>query len=294
MVAKIVLDEITSSGANIEIPTGKTLKIADAGALKINNIAITTGAQGVISKTGTYPIVAGDFTGKSSLIVFVDVSAGTSTETIITLPAEVDFSTCAIHVVSTATHGLGNFITIKNDTPVEVYSLYAKGDHCELVSDGTTAFRTGNEYCTMRGEVALTASFHMAASVRTDTFAGSTSSNYTVITDIGSGWSTTNDDYTAPVAGIYRFGGHVSPSTSAYISGWQIYNTTTTTEYNYVAVAVNMAYGSMNMNEFPIQLAKDDVLNFWCTNHSSAGYVTGAASASGQRSKLAWWLERRI
>jgi len=294
MAATLTLDTITSSGSTITVPTGKTLAVVDAGSLTIGGVAITVGAQGVLSKTGDYTIVAGDFTGKSSLIVFVNVSAGTSTEATITLPAEADFSTCAIHVVSTATHGLGNFITIKNDTPVEVYSLYAKGDHCELVSDGTTAFRTGNEYCTMRGEVALTASFYMAASARTDTFAGSTSSNYTVTTDIGSGWSTTNDDYTAPVAGIYRFGGHVSPSTSTYISGWQIYNTTTTTQYNYIAPGINMAYGSMNMNEFPIQLAKDDVLNFWCTNHSSAGYVTGAAGASDQRAKLVWWLVRRI
>ena len=153
MVAKIVLDEITSSGGTITVPTGKTMAITDAGNLTIGGVAITTGAQGVLSKTGDYTILPGDFTGKSSLIIFVNVSAGTSTETTITLPAEADFSTCAIHVVSTTTHGAGNKITIKNDTPVEVYTLYEKGDHCEFVSDGTTVFRTGNEWVTVTGRV---------------------------------------------------------------------------------------------------------------------------------------------
>ena len=151
MAATLSLDTITSSGSTITVPTGKTLAVVDAGNLTIGGVAITTGAQGVLSKTGDYTILPGDFTGKSSLIIFVNVSAGTSTETTITLPAEADFSTCAIHVVSTAAHGAGNKITIKNDTPVEVYTLYEKGDHCEFVSDGTTVFRTGNEWVTVTG-----------------------------------------------------------------------------------------------------------------------------------------------
>ena len=85
MASTILVNSIKAqSGLDVNIPTGFKLKVADVGELYIGDVAITTGAQGVISKTATYPIVAADFTGKSSLIVFVDVSAGTSTETIIT------------------------------------------------------------------------------------------------------------------------------------------------------------------------------------------------------------------
>ena len=76
----------STTGTSITVPTGKTLAITDAGALTIGGTAITVGAQAVLSKTTAYTILAADFTGKSSLIVLVDVSAGTSTETVITLP----------------------------------------------------------------------------------------------------------------------------------------------------------------------------------------------------------------
>ena len=297
MAATLSLDTITSSGSTITVPTGKTLAIADAGALTLGTppIAITTGAHvTAVSALNPLNITSGNVLGKSNYVVSYNASSGTSTAFVVNLPAPTDFSTTVISVVSSTAHGLGNSIVIKDSGGTEVYTLFHQGDHCQFVSDGTNTLRSGNEYCTIRGEVAITASLYMGATSRSDTFAGSTSSNYTVLTDLGSGWSTTNDDYTAPFAGIYRFGGTVSPSTAVYISGWQIYNVTTTTEYNFVGTSINMAYGSMNVNEFPVQLAKDDVLTFWCTNHSSAGYVTGAAGANDQRSKLAWWLERRI
>ena len=80
MASTILVNSIKAqSGTDVNVPTGFKLKVADVGELYIGGVAITTGAQGVISKTGTYPIVPGDFTGKSSLVVFVNVSAGTST-----------------------------------------------------------------------------------------------------------------------------------------------------------------------------------------------------------------------
>ena len=57
MAATILLDTISSSGSTITVPTGKTLAIEDAGALTIGEVAITTGAQGVLSKTAAYTIV---------------------------------------------------------------------------------------------------------------------------------------------------------------------------------------------------------------------------------------------
>ena len=292
MAATLTLDTITSSGSEIEIPTGKTLVIADAGALKINNIAITTGAQGVLSKTTAYTILAADFTGKSSLIVFVNVSSGTDTETIITLPAAADFSTCAIHVISTTAHGSGNKITIKNISALEQYTLYAKGDHVEFVSDATNIFRTGNEFCTVLGVVYLTSQQYIAANGRLDVFAISGSSSYNVEADIGKGWSTTNDDYTVPQTGYYVFDGMTLPTTGSYVNSWQIYNVTQTKEYNYVNPGWNLAYGNSDQLGWPMHATKGDVLTFWVAIHSTATYVLGG-SGNSQGSKIGWHLLRR-
>ena len=283
----------TQSGTEIDIPTGKVLKIADAGALKINDIAITTGALGTLSKTTTYDIDTSDFTGKSVLTVFVNVSAGTSTAAEIKLPTAANFATCAINVVSTHDHGSGNSVVVKTNGGNEIYTLYAKGDHVEIQSDGSNEFRTGNEYCTIRGENAFTAGVYHGAATRIDSFATAGSANYVVVEDIGSGWQTATDDYKVPQTGLYRFGGKVISNSAVYITGWQIYNATQSIEYNYVAGGTNMAYGSMNICEFPIMLTKDDVLTFHTTNHSSAGDFKGSATANNERTALHWWLVRR-
>jgi len=293
MAATILLDTISSSGSTITVPTGKTLAIEDAGALTIGEVAITTGAQGVLSKTAAYTIVASDFTGKSSLIVFVDVSAGTDTETVITLPAASAFGTCAIHVISNVVHGSGNSVAIKNSSAVEQYTLYAKGDHCEIVSDGTNIFRTGNEYVTIMGVVYLVTNAYIATNGRIDVFDYGTSANYSVKSDIGKGWSTVSDDYTIPQTGNYMFGGHVAGSpTAAYVNGWQITNVTQVKEYNYIDAGWNSAYGLGNMSDFPMHATKNDVITFWVSSHSSAAYILSGDN-NAQGTKLGWHLIRR-
>ena len=286
MAATLSLDTITSSGTNIEIPTGKVLKIADAGALKINDIAITTGAQGVISKTATYPIVAGDFTGKSSLIVFVDVSAGTSTAADITLPAAADFGTCAIHVVSTAAHGSGNSIAIKLGA-VEQYTLYKKGDHCEFVSDGTNVFRTGNEHATIRGSVALTADWGVAGNSHHDIFNAVDAANYSVEEDIGSGWSITNDDWTVPYTGRYWFGGHFPAS--GYINGFLIYKDGTPLTQSREN---EIQYGGATQSNLYINLTVGEVITWWVATTDSTT-ATLAGDAAKDELQVMWWMVRR-
>jgi hypothetical protein len=292
MAATLSLDTITSSGSTITVPTGKTLAVTTAGNLTIGGVAITTGAQGVLSKTAAYTILPGDFTGKSSLIVFVNVSAGTSTETIITLPAVADFSTCAIHVVSTTTHGAGNYITIQNSSAVEQYSLYGKGDHCELVSDATNVFRTGNEFVTIRSQIALTANVSMTVTTTKDIFNGATASNYSVVENIGSGWNSTTHDFIAPHTGLYRFGGHASVTTSAYIRGWALKkNTAWVTQLN---VGINGGVtGGGNTIEFPMSLTAGDSIEFWMMNHSGTHSAVGGATAADTRCRADCWMLRR-
>ena len=293
MASTILVNTIdTQSGTAITVPTGKTLAITDAGALTIGGTAITTGAQGVISKTAAYTILAADFTGKSSLIVFVDVSAGTDTEAVITLPAASAFNTCAIHVISNVVHGSGNSVAIKNSSAVEQYTLYKKGDHCEFVSDATNIFRTGNEFCTVLGVIYLTTSAYLAANGRIDVFDYGTSSNYSVKTDIGKGWSTVSDDYTVPQTGYYTFDGIILGTTGTYTNGWQIYNVTQTKEYNYVDAGWNLAYGNSDQLGWPMHATKGDVITFWCSIHSTGTYVLGGDN-NAQGCKIGWHLLRR-
>ena len=80
MAATLSLDTITSSTSDINIPTGKNLKVADAGALYIGGVAITTGAH-VTATSSANPttITSGNVLGKSSYALVFDASSGTST-----------------------------------------------------------------------------------------------------------------------------------------------------------------------------------------------------------------------
>jgi hypothetical protein len=293
MASTILVNTIdTQSGSTITVPTGKTLAVTDTGALTIGGTAITTGAQGVISKTAAYTILPADFTGKSSLIVFVNVSAGTSTETIITLPAAADFGTCAIHVVSTTTHGAGNYITIQNSSAVEQYTLYNKQDHCEVVSDATNIFRTGNEFVTIRSQIALTANVSMTTASTKDIFNAATATNYSVVENIGSGWNSTTHDYIVPYTGLYRFGGHANFTSASYQRGWALKKN--------AAWVTNLATGyngdydaGGNTIEFPMSLTAGDSIEFWMSNHSGTHSASGNATSTNPRCRADCWMLRR-
>ena len=292
MASTILVNSIKAqSGTDVNVPTGFKLKVADAGELYIGGVAITTGAQTVLSKTAAYTIVAGDFTGKSSLIVLVDVSAGTSTETVITLPAPADFSTCAIHVVSTAAHGAGNYITVKNSTPTEVYTLYHKGDHCELVSDGTNTLRTGNEFVSVWGNLALTANVAITGGSALDVLNSATSSNYTIIENFGVGFKTATDDFIAPHAGLYRFGGMFAADTNAYLSGWLLKKNSV--YVNIIPSGTTARYGTRSLTTFPMSLAKDDSIEFWGVSNQGSHSAQGNASAALTRCTASAWMLRR-
>jgi len=289
MASTILVNSIKAqSGTDVEVPTGFKLKVADAGELYIGGTAITVGAQGVLSKTATYTIVAGDFTGKSSLIVFVDVSSGTGTEAVITLPTPAVSSTCAIQVVSKAVHGLGNKVTIKNSAGTEIYTLYHVTDHCEFVSDGTTTMRTGNEWVTVRGDVALTTNLGLASTAVVDLW-DHAGAGYAEVEDIGSCWSTSTDDFTAPFAGEFMFAGSLTGT--AYSTGYGLKKNGT---YINAIDQTGIMYGNSMFGLKPFVVAKNDVITWWCSeNASSAHTLDGNASASSQRCTGDWWCLRR-
>jgi|APSaa5957512535_1039671.scaffolds.fasta_scaffold32335_4 hypothetical protein len=291
MAATLLLDTITSSGSTITVPTGKTMAITDAGNLTIGGVAITTGAQGVLSKTAAYTILAADFTGKSSLIVLVNVSAGTATETVITLPAASAFGTCAIHVISTAAHGAGNTIAIKNSSAVEQYTLYKIGDHCEFVSDTTTIFRTGNEHLSASGLIYRNTT-EPVAGVATELMFST--GEYTVYSDIGGWFDTTNFWVNIP----FDCNILVQALTTTQNTGIQhiepkiqrLYNSRASTEI------ICFPQGDINTPVQPNQpsftwdfLAGDDLEFYMYNNHSTATYNAGGSASGYNKGCYAKW-----
>jgi hypothetical protein len=293
MAGTLKLTDIAhSSGAGtITVDSLATLAIS-TGKLTVGGIAIETGAHTTaVSAVNPLTITSGNITGKSNYTVSYNASSGTSTAFVVNLPAPTDFATTVISVVSSTAHGLGNSIIIKDSAGTEVYTLYHKGDYCTFVSDGTNTLRTGNEFATIRSEIALTANVSVATTAVLDVFNSATATNYTVVDNIGSGWNSTTHDFIAPHAGLYRFGGHGAVETARYISVWLLKKNSAWVTY--IATLTNAATGKGNLNEFPMSLAKNDSIEFWASNHSTAGYVTGAASATSERAFANAWMLRR-
>jgi hypothetical protein len=285
MVAKIVLDEITSSGSGITIDSAKTFTVNGSllttGATQITSTALTVVS---VDNTGS-PTV--NISGKSASIISVNASSNSS---VVTLPPVANFTTCSISIVSPVTHGAGYKIEIKDNGGTELYTLYHKGDYCEFVSDGTNVIRTGNEFTTIYCNVALTADVVPAAGAYKDVWDSATSSNYSVVDNYGSGWNSTTSDFIVPFAGLYRFGGHIANHNGGYVTGWMLKKNGVTLN---LMTTGNLSYTVFNMNEFPVKLAKDDSIEFWITNHSGVLAARGNATSSNERCVASAWIVRR-
>ena len=291
MAATLSLDTITSSGSTITVPTGKTLAIADAGALTIGTppIAITTGAHvTAVSAVNPLNITSGNVLGKSNYVVSYNASSGTSTAFVVNLPAPTDFSTTVISVVSSTAHGLGNSIVIKDSGGTEVYTLYHKGDYCTLVSDGTNTLRTGDEWVTIRGEVALTANYGAPASTTQD-FWDAVGASYAVVYVIGDGWCASNVDYTIPHTCLYRLAGHIAMG--GYSGAYGLKSNGT---FIQAIDHIGVAYSNSVNSQRTFSLTAGDVITWWNSENAATTLTFyGNAAASGKRCYANWWCLRR-
>ena len=188
----------TQSGTDIEIPTGKVLKIADAGGLKVNNVIIESGNVSVNTITaastdlGTGSEVA-MWTGKNKAIFLIDASGGART---VQLPAAsaTGRSTVSIVISVKATSAVPatispNLVTVNNSSGSEVFTLYAVGDHVEFVSDGTNDLRTGNEHISAKGFVFRNVNEAIATGATENLFQAS---EFTIRHDWGGWFNSTN------------------------------------------------------------------------------------------------------
>lgn len=282
MVAKLVLDEISSSGAGITIDSSKTFTV-NGSLLTSGATQVTASSLATISvdNTGT-PTV--NISGKSNSLIVVSASSNSS---VVTLPPVANFSTCGISVVSSDAHGAGYKIEIKDNGGTELYTLYHKGDHCEFVSDGSTVYRTGNEFATVRGGIFLTTGVAAAGSTVTDIWDVAGSANYTV-TQVGGGWSTATDDFNAPHAGLYYFGGYYAGTTGQYNMGWNYHDGSAFITDNSSRHAPN----GVSTDGIMRNMAAADKLIWYGSNHSSATTALGAASGGARCSSYFYMIRR--
>ena len=300
MAATLTLDTITSSGSTITVPTGKTLAIADDGALTIGTppVAITTGATQVTGTAATAITMATtgsptiNTTGKSASIVSVDASGGAAVTHTVTLPTPATFSTTSIVVVSRLAHGAGNKITINDSGGTEMYTLYEKGDHCELVSDGTNSIRTGNEFTTIYGLVTIDANYTMGASALTDVPGAIGQAGLTIQNDIAGWWNSTDVDLDIPAGYVVRFEGSVG--VSDYGIGWMIRDGDGgdwLTAYYSDAFHYNLT-DSPGKVELRFPTAK--TVTFWVKNFTPSTQTLRGQSGANLESQVKWVVVRRI
>jgi len=133
MASTILVNKIdTQSGTTITVPTGKTLAIADTGALTVGGTAVTTGSSNIQRKTADYTIVEADVSGKSELVIAANASGANR---VITLPATntTGLATCIITVVCDAAAAAANEVTVIDASSTEIWSGVEKGDFVRLI-----------------------------------------------------------------------------------------------------------------------------------------------------------------
>ena len=181
MVATLSLDTITSSGSNITIDATKTLTV--------NGALLSSGSTNILHKTGDYPIVEADVSGKSELII----TTTTATPRDITLPlvGVTGAATCIITVVASDNATGTNSVRVM-DAGSEAWTGYQKGDFVKFcVSDGAWVVLDHKEtYYSYRYLTAATTSITLAANTKL--------TGWTEVTEIGNAWDDGNNQLVTP------------------------------------------------------------------------------------------------
>ena len=180
MVAKLVLDEISSSGSGITIDSTKTFTV--------NGSLLSSGSTNILYKTIDHPIVEADVSGKSELIV--TTTPGSPRD--ITLPTvgTTGAATCIITVVVSADATGTQSVRVMNGGS-EAWTGYQKGDFVKFcVSNGAWLVLDHKE--TYYSRRYLTANQTIAAS------AGTKITGWTNVSEIGNMWDDINNKIVIP------------------------------------------------------------------------------------------------
>ena len=160
MAATLKLTELeASTGSTITVDSATTLSLS-ADKLSVGGVLQSPGGSAVNVITAASTDLAdvahtAMWTGKTKAIFSVDASGGAKT---VQLPPAnaTGRSTVSIVISVKATSAVPatvspNLVTVNNSSGTEVFTLYAKGDYVEFVSDGTNDIRTGEEHISAGG-----------------------------------------------------------------------------------------------------------------------------------------------
>ena len=149
----------TTSGTTITVDPAVTLSLT-ADKLSVGGVLLSQGNTAVNVLTAASTDLADAthtamWTGKAKANFSIDASGGAKT---VQLPAAnaTGRSTVSIVISVKATSAVPatvspNLVTVNNSSGAEVFTLYAKGDYVEWVSDGTNDIRTGDEHISAAG-----------------------------------------------------------------------------------------------------------------------------------------------
>jgi hypothetical protein len=265
MVAKLVLDEISSSGSGITIDSTKTFTV--------NGNLLSTGSTNILYKTIDHPIVEADVSGKSELIVTTTPASPRD----ITLPlvSVTGADTCIITVVVSLDATGTQSVRVMNGAS-EAWTGYQNGDFVKFcVSNGAWLVLDHKE--TMFSSRTLTADQSIAAGATTKII------GFTNVTDIGGVWDDANNKLVSPFAGIWDLNWRIGLGTVTgtgnvpilYAGGAMIYSPSNGTDgsgYNY----------GNNMSTLRIKVAASTDIEFYSHNIYSLGPYSVGGNGSNE------------
>ena len=273
MAGTLKLTDIAhSSGAGtITVDSLATLAIS-AGKLTVGGSAIEAGSSNILRKTTDYTIIEADVSGKSELIIAANASAANRT---ITLPATTTtgLANCIVTIVCDADATSTYAFKVQDAGTTEVWTGYKTGDFVRLIVSNSV-------WLVVDHKETLYSLRYMAANQTISTSAleqlTGNGSGWTNVTDSGNMFdNTTNYRIVMPFAGIANIhyfvkadsGGGTGAGTAMKAGAAGSPTLIMDTQH----VAGNGYHRSYDTFGTQIELAKDEVIEFWSRNSSSGG-----------------------
>ena len=267
MVATLTLDTLTSSGAGITIPAGKTLTV--------EGVSVTAGSSNIQRATADVDMktAAGyEVSGKSEVVVAANASASNR---IIKLPdtTATGMSTCIITVIADADAAGTNTLKVQDQASGEIWTGYKKGDFVRLIVSNSA-------WLVVDHKETLYSLRYMAANQTISTSAleklTGNGSGWTNVTESGNMFdNTTNYRIVMPFAGIANIHYFVKADSAGGTGAGTALKAgaagSPTLIMDTQHVAGNGYHRSYDTFGTQIELAAGEVIEFWSRNSSNGG-----------------------
>jgi hypothetical protein len=273
MVAKLVLDEISSSGSNITIDATKTFTV--------NGSLLSAGSTNILYKTINHPIVEADVSGKSELIV--TTTPGSPRDITLPLVSVTGADTCIITVVVSLDATGTQSVRVMNGAN-EAWTGYQNGDFVKFcVSNGIWQVLDHKE--TYYSSRYLAADLSIAAAANTKLI------TWTNISEIGNTWDNTNNKLVTPTGmnGYWTIHYNMASNSTSYfqVVPYLVIGGTTVIKFNVHATwdQAYMGQGGPNVSGHYYATTTEAVEFYGSNTMPNSGYSAGYVVAGGALSE---------